>query len=262
MSLTKAEIKYLRSLSQKKFRDQEKKFLLEGWRPLHEALSSDSRIDFVAVDKTTEGSSEHRLVLAGARKKSVSIKEVSRKELEQISSTVHSQGIVALVHQKNYRLEAVLTKKSSLIVVADAVSDPGNLGSMIRSCDWFATDALLLGKGCVELHNEKLVRSTAGSLFHFPIVEEVDLSPALKQAKGLGYTIVAFSADGTQSYVNGRTTRHSIFVFGSEAHGISPEAREMCDVVLKIPRYGAAESLNVGVACGIVLAHHRSHIHQ
>ncbi len=262
MSLTKAEIKYLRSLSRKKCREQEKKFLLEGWRPLQEALGSDFRIEYVAVDKTTEGRTEHRAVLAEAKKKSIAIREISRKELDQVSSTVYAQGILALVHQKEYRLETALSGSASLVVAADAVSDPGNLGSMIRSCDWFAANVVLLGKGCVELYNEKVVRTTAGSMFHLPIIQDVDLSSTLKQAKGLGYTIISSSGDGTQSYLDVRMKRQSIFVFGSEAHGISPGVRRISDASLTIPRHGAAESLNVGVACGIVLAHFRSHIHQ
>ncbi|HEX9829786.1 MAG TPA: RNA methyltransferase, partial [Bacteroidota bacterium] len=201
---------------------------------------------------------EYRALLEKAKKKAAQIKELSEKELGQVSNTVHSQGVVAVVHQREFRLEDVLTKQAKLIVALDAVNDPGNLGSIIRSCDWFGVDALLLGNGCVELYNEKVVRSTAGSIFHIPVVEGVDLPVALSKVKKSGYAVVTLSGDGTESYVEGRLKAPAVLVFGSEAHGVSKEVRSASDAVLKIPGYGSAESLNVGVACGIVLAHVRA----
>ncbi|HEY5614505.1 MAG TPA: RNA methyltransferase, partial [Bacteroidota bacterium] len=185
MRLTKSEIQYLRSLSQKKYRVHEKKFLLEGWRPLEEALKSDWRIELIAA--LPSQNTEHRALLEKAKKKAIHVKELSEKELGQVSSTVHSQGVVAVVRQREYRIEEVLSKQANSIVALDAVNDPGNLGSIIRSCDWFGVDALLLGEGCVELYNEKVVRSTAGSIFHIPAIEEVELPVALSKARKSGY---------------------------------------------------------------------------
>lgn len=258
MPLTRKDFKYLISLSQKKVREQEKKFLLEGWRPLDEALRSDFVIDYVAVDKTTEGDPAHVKILAASKKKSIRIQEITTREMNQVSSTVHSQGVLAVVHQKESRFSELVSRKATLIVALDGVADPGNLGSIIRSCDWFGVDGILLGKGCVELYNEKVVRSTAGSLFHLPIVEDLDLGNTLRQTATAGYSVVSFSGDGSVSYLAGRLRLPAVLVFGSEPHGISLEVRGLSDSVLKIPRYGLAESLNVGVACGIVLAHLRS----
>ncbi|HEY4612934.1 MAG TPA: RNA methyltransferase [Bacteroidota bacterium] len=252
--LTKSEIKYLRSLSQKKFREQEKKFLLEGWRPLHEALGSDFSVEMVAVTSSHRNPEENK-ILSSARKKSIPVKELLDSELSQISSTVHAQSVVALVRQLEYNIDAVLKQKPPVVVAADAVSDPGNLGSMIRSCDWFGVGAVLFGQGCVELYNEKVVRSTAGSIFHVPIIENVDLISELRKAKQAGYFVAALSGDGTELYTNGKLKPPAILVFGSEAHGVTKDVRNVSDAVLGIPRYGSAESLNVGVACGIVLAH-------
>jgi TrmH family RNA methyltransferase len=129
---------------------------------------------------------------------------------------------------------------------------------MIRSSDWFDVDLVLLGGGCVELYNEKVVRSTVGSLFHVPIVEGVELTEALTALKKQEFSIVAFSGDGKQPYTSLEQSARTVYVLGSEAHGVSREVRNVADVVVRIPKYGKAESLNVGVACGIVLAHMRA----
>jgi TrmH family RNA methyltransferase len=142
--------------------------------------------------------------------------------------------------------------------VADAVSDPGNLGSILRTCDWFGVDLVILGKGCVELYNEKVVRSTVGSIFHLRVAEDVDLVETLPEMKSWGFSVVALSADAKQAYNEFRFAGKSALVMGSEAHGLSRPVRSIVDTSVRIPRFGQAESLNVGVACGIVLAHLRN----
>jgi TrmH family RNA methyltransferase len=110
----------------------------------------------------------------------------------------------------------------------------------------------------VELYNEKVIRSTVGSIFHLPIVEAVDLPSVLKDLGSKGFSVVGFSGDGKMEYTKRQASPREIFVFGSEAHGFSREVKSAIDEVVRIPRYGKAESLNVGVACGIVLAHARA----
>lgn len=254
MPLTKSETKYLRSLSLKKVREREQTFLLEGWRPLREALAAHAQIELVLCEHTAADSGERQQMLEELRKRSIPLKHLARRELDRISNTVHSQGILAVVRQKNDHLESVLSRKPSLIVAADGVSDPGNLGSIVRTCDWFGADALLLGKGCVELYNEKVLRSTAGSMFHLSILEEVNLLAAFELLRKSGFAVIALSGDGEQSYLEKPPRLPCVLIVGNEAHGIRPEVRSAADVVLSIPRYGSAESLNVGVACGIVLA--------
>lgn len=258
MPLTKSELKYLRSLSQKKMREQEGKFLLEGWRPLQEALAANAKIESVVIEKTAIDRADYQEIVVGLRKRSITLKLATARELESLSSTVHSQGVLAVVEKKTESIDAVFSQKPQFMVAADAVSDPGNLGSIVRSCDWFGVEALLLGKGCVELYNEKVLRSTAGSIFHLPIIEHVDLLNVLDQAKREGYGVFTLSSDGSKSYLNGTMNPPCVLVVGNEAHGVRAAVRSISDEVVQIPRYGAAESLNVGVACGVVLAHLRS----
>jgi TrmH family RNA methyltransferase len=185
------------------------------------------------------------------------VKELGEVELNQVADTIHAQGVVAVVQQKTHTIDEEHLRRASLIVAADGVSDPGNLGSIVRSSDWFAADMVLLGQGCVDLYNDKVVRSTVGSILHVPVVEGVDLPSALASIKESGFSVVAFSGDGKQTYAEHRPTEKQVVVFGNEAHGVSREVRGIADSVVRIPKYGKAESLNVGVACGIVLAHLR-----
>jgi TrmH family RNA methyltransferase len=257
MRLSQNERKYLHSFSQKKIRQLEKKFVLEGWRALREALESGSTIEIVVVQSRYLQDPDYRKILNEIRARRIPLKEGSELEFQKIADTVHSQGVVALVHQQEYHLHGQAFKHGPLLVALDAVADPGNLGSVLRSAAWFGVNGVLLGKGSVERYNEKVVRSTVGSLFYLPVVEGVDLAEALPLLKKEGFMIVATSGDAPSSYADLPRRAKLVVVFGSEAHGVAKEIQKEAEMIVKIPRYGNAESLNLGVACGIMLAHIR-----
>ena len=258
MQISKAELKYLASLSRKKVRSEERKFLLEGWRALKEVINSPSVVEMVAVLPRYLEDPDYAKLLDQLKQRRTPIKEISQGDLKKVADTVHSQGVVALVRQRQFALDDRLVEGARLIVAADEVNDPGNLGSILRSADWFGADGVLLGKGCVELYNEKVVRSTVGSIFHIPVAEGLDLSEALNAMKKRGFLIVALSGDGPKRYSEVDVKGKTVFVLGNEAHGVSAGVRRVADDIVKIPRFGKAESLNVGVACGIMLAYARA----
>lgn len=260
MQISRAELKYLASLSQKKVRSEEQKFLLEGWRALKEVINSSHKIEMVAVLQRYLEDPDYERILSQLKQRRTAVKEISPADLKKVADTVHSQGVLALVHQRQFPLNDEFLRRARLVVAADSLSDPGNLGSILRSADWFGVDAVLLGKGCVELHNEKVVRATVGSMFHLPVVENLDLPATLAAMKESGFLIVVLSGDGDKIYTEQGVQGKTVFVLGSEAHGVSADVRHLADVVVKIPRVGSAESLNVGVACGIMLAHARAQI--
>jgi TrmH family RNA methyltransferase len=257
MRLSKGDAKYLRSLQQKKVRDREKKFVVEGWRALGEVLHSQAGIEYVALSPS--GRAEDFAELVGElHRRGIPIKEAEDATLARATSTVQPQGVLALVAQRTFTVHELLTERATLLVAADAVSDPGNAGTLLRTCDWFGTDGVMLGSGSAELYNEKVVRSSVGSLLHLPVADDVDLTVALGEARHLGFTLIAASGDAPASYLTAPYGPKNLFVFGSEAHGLSGEVRGAADLVVGIPRYGRVESLNVGVACGILLAHLRA----
>jgi TrmH family RNA methyltransferase len=110
---------------------------------------------------------------------------------------------------------------------------------------------ILLSDGCVDVHNEKVLRSTVGSIFHIPVVENVSLPNAFKTLRDNGYKIIALAGDGEQSIFEVKFGEKNVLVLGSEARGINQEVRQSCDSIFKIPKFGKAESLNVSIACGI-----------
>jgi TrmH family RNA methyltransferase len=203
MRVSKNEAKYLRSLSQKKVRQVERKFLLEGWRALKDGLNSSFIIESVNVLPRFLEDADYQSILNSVRERHIPVKELSEIELRQISETVHAQGVIAVVQMKGQELSERLLKKSEVIVAADAVADPGNIGTLVRTSDWFGADLVMLGNGCVELYNEKVVRSTVGSLFHLPVVENVDLPAELAELKRSGFKITALAGDGKIRTQNG-----------------------------------------------------------
>jgi TrmH family RNA methyltransferase len=252
VNATQSEIKYLRSLQQKKYRDAEQKFLLEGWRPLRDALESDFIIDMIALLPRESQIPECQSILAIAKKRNILLKELREVQLKQISDAVHSQGVVALVHQQIHTFDAIYLESADSIVACDHVSDPGNLGTILRTCDWFGVDVVLLSEGCVSLYNEKVVRATAGSIFHVKVFENLELKNAFLNLKSKGFQLIASALDGkpVNSYM---VPERNVLILGSEAHGVSEGILRLADEVLTIPRFGKAESLNVGIACGIFL---------
>lgn len=257
VNITQSEIKYLRSLQQKKYREKERKFILEGWRPLRDALHSDFRIEFIAVQEDTSQKSEHRPMLTLARERKIPVKEIKPVQLKQISDAVHSQGVIALVRQQSKLFDIKNIQHAQLVIACDRVSDPGNLGTILRTCDWFGADALLLSEGCVSVYNEKVIRSTAGSIFHIDVYENLDFETVLPNLKSDGYKVLATALNG-KSLNTYPLPDKAVFLLGNEAQGILPELIGMADVSICIPRHGQAESLNVAIACGIFLDHWRN----
>ncbi len=236
-------------------RKAERKFVAEGWHALDEALLSDFHIVLVAVLKEHMSYPDHAGIFRELRFRGIAVKELNNVELKQVSDTVHSQGIVAVVEQRTALLENVLARPSGLLVLADRVADPGNMGTMIRTCDWFGVDALFLSEDCVDPYNEKVVRSTSGSIFHLPLIENVSTKEIIPLLKQHGYRTLATSGSATLPFRKAKYGERTLLIFGNEAEGISDETQALADDTISIPGRGKAESLNVGIACGIILSH-------
>ncbi len=246
----------LRSLNRKKSRDQKNLFLVEGVRLTREAALSDFEIEEAYYTSGILEQPEGADLVRRLERKSGRIERLTSRELQSLSSTVTTQGVLAVVRKRAAGAASILRSgdRPHLVVAADAISDPGNLGSIIRTCDWFAADGLLLGRSTVELTNPKVVRGTMGGIFRVPIAEEVDLHSALQEAERLGYTLYLSEAGGDQEVGRVVYERKVLVVFGNEARGFSEGISSLVSRRIAIPRYGMAESLNVGVACGIVLS--------
>jgi len=256
--ISKGDIKLLRSLSQRKMREEHGTFIVEGWRALKDALNSGRHVTFVAMTSRYVKDADYAPIIHEIEQRKITLKELSDAELRQVSDTVHAQGVIALVAQQKASIGDFGDLERSLVVIADRIADPGNLGSIIRTCDWFGVDALILSEGCVDTYNEKVVRSTAGSIFHLHVIDHANLEEFLPSLKDRGFRIVGTAGEAKTSYASVAFQNRTALVLGSEAGGLSPATRKLCDEIVKIERHGRAESLNVVVACGIMLAHLRN----
>lgn len=238
MSLSKNHLKLITSLSQKKYRHKYKLFVVEGVKVVQEFLNSSYELEILF---STESSFSYL----------DSFIEVSEQELKKISSLKTPNKVIALFKipvQKN-------SSSSGLIVALDAINDPGNLGTIIRLCDWFGIDQLLCSKETVDCYNTKVVQSSMGSLTRVAI-SYIDLKEYL-----ISVSIPVFIADmdGDNIYEMKPPTS-AVLVMGNEANGISNSIKEIVSTKITIPRYGDSqltESLNVATATAILLSEFR-----
>lgn len=252
-TITKQQLADIKLLLQKKHREETGKFIIEGWKSVQEAANAGVKIDTVLYDELRV---ENRKLLSWLQDHARRTYQVKTKELDSIADTVSAQGIVAVLPKMSgaEHIAPVFTKEQSLIVVLDGINDPGNLGTIIRTCDWFGVDAVVIGKNSVELTNPKVVRATMGSLFHLPIDEDADLKQFLTLCKRERFTIYSTELTGSKDIRTVTFSQRSVLVIGSESHGVSPEVSALADHKILIPQFGKAESLNAAMACGVILS--------
>ena len=253
-SITKQQLADIKLLLQKKHREETGKFIIEGWKSVQEAANAGAAIDTVLYDELRV---ENRKLLSWLQDHARRTYAVKSKELDSIADTVSAQGIVAVLPKISgaEHIAPVFSKEKSLIVVLDRINDPGNLGTIIRTCDWFGVDAVVIGKNSVELTNPKVVRATMGSLFHLPIDEDADLRQFLTLCKKEKYVIYSTELTGSKDLRSISFAEKAVVVIGSESHGVSDEVSALADHKILIPQFGKAESLNAAMACGIILSH-------
>jgi TrmH family RNA methyltransferase len=256
MTLSKSHLKELKELTQKKHREEQEKFVIEGIRLVHEALDSD--FEFIEVLHTPE-LEEHpggKALLQALKGRVDGLRPVAQRDIEAITDTVTAQGIAAVLRQQRHEADDMLVRdeRTSVLVAFDAVSDPGNAGTMIRTCDWFGVNGVLLGVNSVELYNPKVIRATMGGVFHLPVAEDVDLLSFTTRARAAGYTVYVTDTGGETHFDRVNFPAKSLIIFGNEAWGVCDQLKALADYRVMIRRYGAAESLNVSVACGVVLS--------
>ncbi|MCL5267264.1 MAG: RNA methyltransferase [Bacteroidetes bacterium] len=255
--LSNAEIKSLSELKDKKGREAHKKFLIEGKRALLEALSGNANISRIIVSLGSNPSKFADIFLA-AEEKGITIEEVPVAKFNKLSSTETSQGIIAIAGVRNLTSDDLIaeirSKRSATVLLLDRISDPGNLGTILRSAAWFGVDGVVIAGGSVDAYNPKVVRSAMSAICQLNVLQDVALVDEITRLKALGFAVVASTQEAALSYADFAYPKRAAIVFGAEATGISSEVLKLCETQIAIPRAGKMESLNVGVAASIVLA--------
>lgn len=245
-------IKHLRTLAGRHGREKNGEFLVEGLRFAEEALKSAPVRTVVYTDQITETERGRRL-LATAQEAGADICQVSAAVFGSMADTDSPQGVLAVVERRQWDWASILQPNGvPLVLVIDQLRDPGNLGTIIRTAEAAGVTGLVVLKGTVDLYNPKVLRATMGSIFRLPIlteVEPVELARLLEA--GLELVVSGLETDCRYDQVD--YTRPLALVVGNEANGCQDFLLAMAGRVVKIPLAGLAESLNVGVAAGVLL---------
>ncbi|HEV2345144.1 MAG TPA: RNA methyltransferase [Actinocrinis sp.] len=244
-----------RRLATRAFRTKQGLFLAEGPQAVREAAAHPGGI--AELYFSAAASDRHPEIIEAAYAAGADLLPATDEVIASLSDTVHPQGMVAVCHRLDTTLSDALSPSARLVVLLAHVRDPGNVGSVIRAADAAGADAVLVSDESVDVYNPKAVRSSAGSLFHLPIVVGVTLGAALERCRAAGLRILA--ADGTgpldldDEADSGALRAPSCWIFGNEAWGLPDAIRDQADVVVRVPIHGKAESLNLSTAAAVCL---------
>jgi TrmH family RNA methyltransferase len=259
MPLTKNRIREISALARKTVREERGLFVAEGLRLVTDAAASAAEIPEAFATAEFASSEQGARLMEVLRRRGTICTNATDREFAGIADTVNAQGVLALVRAEKVTAEDLMDRLGapSVVVALDGIADPGNLGSILRTCDWFGTGGVLLGSGSVDLYNPKVVRATMGGIFRVPVAVDLDLPEEALRAKARGYTVFVADQSARVPLAEARFPERTLIALGNEAHGVSAALARIADERISIPRFGSAESLNVGVACGILLAAHR-----
>lgn len=180
--------------------------------------------------------------------------EVLKKEVfDHVADTKTPQGVLCVLKQKEYTLEALLQAETPLLLVLENLQDPGNLGTMMRTAEGAGVTGVILSRGCVDMYNPKTIRSTMGSVYRVPFLYTDDLPEMLDRLHENGITTYAAHLKGTGFYDEESYTEPTAFLIGNEGNGLSDEIAGKASRYLKIPMEGQLESLNAAVAAAILM---------
>lgn len=220
-------------------------YLIEGRRMVTDALLAGAPVQTLLVRK--DRLEDFQQATALAQKSGIEILSVSAHVIDALSETLSPEGIIAAA-----RICPLPLKYEGPLVALDRIQDPGNLGTIIRTCDAAGINGVLLSEDCVELFNPKTVRSAMGSIFNVPVHSCGSLAKELCILKEKGYTIAAAALNGSSFYEYAPPAR-TVLVIGNEGSGIRNEIIELADVILTLPMRGGAQSLNASIAAGIMI---------
>ncbi len=224
----------------------------EGKNPVREILASTKTVEKLLVqDKTTDAGI--RELIAQARDKKIRVEFVPKEALDRLSKTGHHQGVIAIATDFAYtELDEVLGEDKKFLVLLDKLSDPHNLGSILRTAECTGVTAVIIPARGSVLVNETVIRTSAGAASHVRVVKVNNLHDAIKKIKEAGVFVYVTDMDGKSMYSVDLTGNVAIVV-GSEGSGVSSLTRKLADEVISIPMVGKINSLNASVSAGVVM---------
>ena len=248
-SLSHRQIQFIRSLARKKYRDQSGQFFIEGVRICEEAHQARTAITY-AVACPQLISERGRILLASVNQSAIPIHIVSSSGFKSMANTRSPQGIGMVLSKMQTKL-----KPGPIIMALDRIMDPGNIGTLFRTAEWFGISSIVLSPGCVDVYNDKVVRSSMGAVFKVPFVENAELTDICSRLKTKGYVILGTAANSDTPLMSFQNKDKVLFAIGGEAAGLSEPLLNICDSVVSIPGKGKSDSLNAAIAGSIIMYH-------
>lgn len=247
-------IKQVRALAGRSARLRAHRFVVEGPQCVREAVrfAAGSVLDVYLTSAVHARSPE---IAAEAAAAGIRIYGCTPEVADAMSGD--AQGAIAIVGLE-WSADAALPAASRLVAILADVRDPGNAGTVIRAADAAGADAVILAGESVEATNPKVLRASAGSFFHLPVIEGLSLADAVTAARAAGLQVLATDGSGRVTLGDGAASAASLaaptaWIFGNEARGLSPADLALADATVRIPMYGHAESLNLGAAATLCL---------
>lgn len=228
-----------RALQTQKGREEQQAFLVEGLRMVREALDSDFALRALLLREGVEP--------AFALPAGVPVFVLSDRVFAAVSETKTPQGVAAVLSRR------IRPLSGSRFVALDAVQDPGNVGTIIRTADAAGFDGVLLGPECADLFSSKVLRSTMGSIFRLSFAFPEDLSADLRTLRSRGFSVLSSQLDGEPFYSREEIPAPFVLIVGNEGNGISAPVKAEATHRFRLPMRGGAESLNAAVAAGIMM---------
>jgi TrmH family RNA methyltransferase len=242
----------IRDLARRRGRERRGLALAEGVRLVEEALAAGVPVRGAAVSPALEGTPRGSALKSALAGRGVPLREVTPSELEVLADTEQPQGIVAVVEPRGRVLDEIPTPSGAVVLVLDAVQDPGNVGTMLRTALALGATGVVALKGTAELTNPKVLRGSMGAAFRLPAAP-AEVEEFLGWAKGRGVEVVVASGDGAPLGQWHRGAAPIALVVGNEGAGVSPGLAAAAARRVAIPLASTVESLNVAVAAGILL---------
>jgi len=244
------QIKHIKKLKEKKYREEYNEFIIEGIKMIEEAMQENVKIKSIIIcdDCKTQGAIPNELMYEIAKLNCIYVAE---KVFSTITDVINPQGIMAIV-EKPISEEKEIDYNETNFLLLDNIQDPGNLGTILRTADSLNIKQIILSKGSADAYNLKVVRSTMGAIFRVKIIEVQNLSKTVKEMKK--HKIKVYATDlQTDKSIYDVNYEKSAIVIGNEANGVSTEVLEEASERIKIPMTGKTESLNAAVATSIIL---------
>lgn len=242
-------VKNIKKLKEKKYRDLENAYIIEGIKLVKEAIYENAKIrQIIMCENYADNKEIDKETLYEISK--YNLIYVTEKVFNTITDVKTPQGIIAIVEKNNSTCE--INYSEEIIIALDDVQDPGNLGTIIRTADSANLKQIILSKNSADPYNPKVVRSTMGGIFRVNIIEVDNLEETLKQTQKNGFKVMVTVLD-TQKSIYDVNYNKKVIVIGNEANGISKAIQNIADEKVKIPMLGKTESLNASVAAGVMI---------